>query len=909
MKTHRMVASWMWICLLICALSRASVFGQTPLPSAGSVESAIAIEDPNARIAALQKFLKLNTVPEQAQTAREAIVASWAQLADLQLAENNIERAVEYFYRALAVLPEKITDRFFDETVIRIPLAASVRGYRNEAAGLARQLEKRFAKEPSRLASLGEFYMTIEASTDAIHALETASKLAEEDARLHRLLGAAYRMGLRLDDAIAEYQFAVSFDANDKRAFYELANLYRAHGAYEDAIKLYRKQLEIEPKHSPSYKGLALAYLAQGNEEQTAAALNQARDLRGSAEEITGDIHLQTQLAFHYLAQNKIKQARQAAEASLLVEPRYSWARIATAEVDLAEGKYFEAERNLIAARNYAGFPTLFFTLGKLYLAVEDFDGALEQFAKAFSYSPQKQFTAKLGGALDVQADNLKELLAREHQASIFLAESPTKDETFKIAEALVRFNAYLRLIRTPLTVTPAIRQSRSEKGATKNPALADPETDRRLMEELDRAAMDLIEVESSRRSFRMLHIAERLAHSGLATGLAVEIADQALGLAEVATEADGSLRDYPNYDRNGRLAIFRGRALNAKGWALFKANKNGEADAALTEAAQAYGSLPEGRRAIWRLATVKETEGQLKEAMDLYIAGYEAPTAGSEIDVNRVVIESLYRKINGSLDGLNERLGVTTTASVARAVRADLTIRPNAKDSPAKAEPKAAAPGARKNSQPQLPGSSTPAPSTTNRDNSSITSRTETKLAEEPPQPVATAPPNQPVETKPVELPPSQTIASAPLNQPPETKLAELPPQSVTTDQFNQPPEPKPAVARGSRARLAQSTALNEPPESKPAETPVEPAPAAATNNAPIASKPVELPALDKVEFSITLPSMIDYNTHLSTLTIFGSFAIRPPLREEPAPPAPAPKVHTRKRRVTVPDDQPHNF
>ncbi|MCI0524634.1 MAG: tetratricopeptide repeat protein [Acidobacteria bacterium] len=907
-----MVVSLMRICLLICVAPCASAFAQTPLPPTGPIESAIAIEDPNARIAALQKFLKLNTVPEQAQTAREAIVASWAQLADLQLAENNIERAVEYFRRALAALPEKITDRFFDETVIRIPLAASVRGYRNEAAGLARQLEKRFAKEPLRLASLGEFYMTIEASADAIHALETAAKLAEEDARLHRLLGAAYRMGLRLDDAIAEYQFAVNFDANDKRAFYELANLYRAHGAYEDAIKLYRKQLEIEPKHTPSYKGLALAYLAQGDEEQAAAALNQARDLRGSAEEITGDIHLQTQLAFHYLAQNKIKQARQAAEAALLVEPRYSWARIGAAEVDLAEGKYFDAERNLIAARSYAGFPTLFFTLGKLYLAVEDFDGALEQFAKAFSYSPQKQFMAKLGGVLDVQADNLKELLAREHQASIFLAEPPTRDETFKIAEALVRFNAYLRVIRTPLTVTPAIRQSRGEKGASKNPAPADAQTERRLMEELDRAAIDFIEVESSRRSFRMLHIAERLAQTGVATGLAVEIADQALGLAEVATEADGSLRDYPNYDRNGRLAIFRGRALGAKGWALFKANKNVEAGATLTEATQAYGSLPEGRRALWRLATVKETEGELKEALDLYVAGYEAPTAGSEIDVNRAVIESLYRKINGSLDGLNERLGIGAAASVAQVGAAEPATRPNAKDLLAKAEPKAAAPGARKSSQPKLPDTPapSPAPLTTDRDNSSVTTPAETKPAEEPsPQPVAAAAPNQPVETKPVELPPSQTDATAPLNQPSETKPAELPPpQSIATAPLNQPPETKPAETRGFRARLARSTVLNEPLETKRAETPVEPAPEAATNNAPAAPKPVELPALDNIELSIPLPSMIDYYTHVSTLTIFGSFTIRPALREEPPPPAPAPKAHTRKRRVTVPDDQPPN-
>jgi hypothetical protein len=129
------------------------------------------------------------------------------------------------------------------------------------------------------------------------------------------------------------------------------------------------------------------------------------------------------------------------------------------------------------------------------------------------------------------------------------------------------------------------------------------------------------------------------------------------LGLAQVATEPEGSLREYPNYDRAGRLAIFRGRALSAKGWALFKAGKNREAAAALTESTQAYGPLPEGRRALRRLAAVKETLGELKEALDLYIAGYEAPASGSGSDVSRAVIESLYRKINGSLEGLDKLL------------------------------------------------------------------------------------------------------------------------------------------------------------------------------------------------------------------------------------------------------------
>jgi len=622
------------------------------------VAEILEIEDPAARAAVLRKFLETGNASEQIQTAREAVVKRRAQLAETALGQNNIDRATENFRRAVAGTPERVTDRFFEETVIRIPFALSARGYRNEAIDMARELERRFAKEPSRLAPLGEFYMTIEATGDAVRALEAASKLAGGDAKLDRLLGAAYRMTLRLDDAIAKYRLAASLDANDKRAYYELANLYRARGAYADAIEFYRKQLEVAPKHSPSYKGLALAYLAQGDEERMAAALDQARSFSGSAEEVTGDVYLQTQMAFHYLARNKLKQAQQAVAAALLAEPRYSWARIAAAEVDLYNERYFEAERNLIAAQSYANFPTLYFTLGKLYLAVEDFDGALEQFSKAFDYSPQRRFTARLGGALDVQADNLKELLSREHQAAIFLAEPPTKGETFKISEALVRFNSSLRAIKAAMNSSSTGETGDGGKGAAESAA----EARRGYVEEMERAAMDFIETEGSRRSFRMLSVAERLAQAGVSTGLAVELAEQALGLAQVATEAGGALREYPNYDRNGRLAIFRGRALSAKGWALFKAGKNQEAAAALTESTQVYGALPEGRRALWRLATVKETQGELKEALDLYIAGYEATGAGSGLD--RAVIESLYRKINGSLEGLDKRLQTSRDGS-----------------------------------------------------------------------------------------------------------------------------------------------------------------------------------------------------------------------------------------------------
>lgn len=649
-------------------------FAQTSAPAATaptatataprSFEEILALENPTERITALQQFLKTNPNGENANSAREALVASHAQLGEVQLGDNNIEKAFESFQRAIRALPKQISDRFFEETVSKIPMIVATRGYRAEAVLLGKTIEMRFASEAERLAAIGEFYLTIEASGEAIHALENAAQLAPEDGRLQRALGAAYRMGLRIDDAVAAYQLAVRFDPKDRRAYYDLANLYRSQGAYEDALKLYRKQLEIDPKHSASYKGLALAYTALGKDDQAAAALNQVRDLRGSSDEITQDILLQTQLAFYLLAQGKVKAARQAAEAALLIEPRFSWARIAAAEVEMADRKFFEAERHLLAAQQFANFPTLSFTLGKLYLIVEDFDGATEHLAKAFSYSPTDKFTTRLGGIRDMQSDELRDLLAPEHQAAIFLAEPPTSDELFKIAESLTRTDA--RLLNAKPRPTP-----NGEKGAGKarEKSKEEPENnDARNEAKLEQSVKGFVEAEASRRPFRALYMARRLAQAGRALPLAIELAGQALEVAETATEAEGSLPDLPNYDREGRLRTFRGRAYDARGWAEFKAGHNAAAVTALSEAVAAYGALPEHKEALRHLATAKETAGEFAVALEMYLAAYE-PADKNRADLNRTAIEVLYRKVNGSLNGLPERLGQPLSAKTAELI------------------------------------------------------------------------------------------------------------------------------------------------------------------------------------------------------------------------------------------------
>lgn len=614
-----------------------------------TLEAALATTDPAARLEALQKFLQAQPDSPQADTARAELTRTFAYLGETNLAAKNIDAAIQSFKQAIAAFPQKTDDKFFDEVAIKIPLAVSVRGYRTEAILLAREIEARFAKEAKRLTSLGEFYLSVEAPSEALRALHSAARLAPDNARIYRTLGAAYRVNLNLEEAATQYQRAIKADPKDSRAYFELGNLYRARGNYELAINLYNHQISLAPEHVPSLKGLALCYIAQDKENQAIEILTQA--VKFTNADLKQDYYFQTQLAMTYLARGKVGKARLAADAALVAEPRFSWARIAAAEVELAEGKYFEAERSVIAAMRYADFPTLHFMLGKIYLAVEDFEGALVEFNKAFSYKAEK-FQARLGGAVEAKAATVAELLAPERQASLFQAEPITNDVEFKLAENLVRLE-------------DAIHGARQSSSALLSAILINQTVNKNASAYLQKVTEDFVETEGSRKPFRWLYAAERLTQSGQALETVLQLTAQALDAAETVTAPDGSLRDYPNYDRDGRLRVFRGRTLTLRGRALLKLGRTREAIAALEQAVDTYGLIPERKNAQWQLAAAKENAGQTKAALDLYILAYEPPektSVGS--DLNRAVIESLYRKVNGSLDGLNERIGKARESS-----------------------------------------------------------------------------------------------------------------------------------------------------------------------------------------------------------------------------------------------------
>lgn len=847
LSVHNPTIKQLFFALFLLFSFGLGAFSQDTQPT---LDAALAVTEPAARIEALQNFLQAQPNAPNADAARTELTRSLAMVGETQLAEKNIDAAIQTFKQAIAAFPKQVDDKFFEETAARIPLAVSVRGYRTEAILLGREMEVRFAQEAKRLAALGEFYMSLEAASEALRALGNAVKLAPEDARIYRALGSAQRLNLNLDDAATNYKKAIKFDPNDRRAYFELGNLQRARGTYEVAVNLYNHQLSIDPQHAASYKGLALADLALGKDKLAEEAFAQAAKITNA--DLRQDYYLQTQIAFAYLTRGSIAKARQGAETALAVESRYSWAQIVAAEIDLSEAKYFDAERHILAAMRYADFPYLHFTLGKIYLAVEDFDGAIEQFNKAFSYKAGK-FQTRLGGSLDAKADNVAELLARERQASLFQAEPITTDIEFKLSETLTRFDE-------------AVRKSKQTSAGTVSSMVLNQASNKLAVAEAEKSTNEFVETEGSRKSFRQLYAAERLLQGSQTADVALKLAEQALDLAETATASEGSLRDFPNYDRDGRLRVVKGRALTLRGRALLKLNRKDEAVKSLSEAVDIYGTIPERNRAQWHLAMAKESAGQKEEALKLYLVAYEPPDKNSGgADLNRAVIESLYRKIHGSLAGLDEQIGRARETALL------------AKSTPPPVETKAESPApvtsekttvAAENAKPETP---VPTETVTPPATVEATPKSDNTVAEKNPEPAPVITPAAKVEA-PIELPETHLITLALVTE----EMAQLEiPFALQADAEDPVPPPviivaAPVVAEVAKPAEENKVAVTSSPgaeENKPSET-NKPAP----EETVAAEKPVSLtpeivlPKSPVVPY-LLLPALEDYAVNLMAL------------------------------------------
>jgi tetratricopeptide (TPR) repeat protein len=659
-----------------------------------------ALPSQDERIAQLEKLLI--RLPRGAavdgDAAREALMKEYALRGEQHLREGAPDKAARDFKSVMRVAPAEISDRTFDRFVFPMPIAMNTFGYRTESVDLMHSFEPRFASNPSRLIQIGFFYVQIEAPLEAVRILERAVKLAPNDHRAHNSLGTAYVINLRLDDAESEFKRAIELDPADEYANLNLGDISRARGDYEQAIAYYRAQIKIKSLDEEAHGGLAIALLATGRDEEAERQIAETSELGKT------DYRFFTELAYFYATRKKYKLAREMVEKAATIEPRYAWVHITKANIDALEGKMGDALSTMILAQKLGAFPTLNFELAKQLMSVDGYDQAIEVMTHSFKITEGGEFQATLGGVLGMRSPKLDMLLDREREASLFLNLQLTTALQYRLAESLLLMNYYLNkaiAARSPQgaargQVKPGAggrkttasrgtaRQQQGQPGAgaganaQSNPddQGSEPESRPRRAEtpisgalvlsagkdaglpgmaELFPIIKSFVTLDDGRQAYRMLWVARKLVEKDLALDAAIELARRAMAEADSATEPEGSMKDAPLLDRAGRKAIFLGRAEDAYGWALMKKGDTRGAIDHLTRSVAVYPPSGERKEALWHLAIATEEVGDDKRALDYYMAAYDP---GSPIaSVRHDQIAALYKKLNGTVDGLEEQL------------------------------------------------------------------------------------------------------------------------------------------------------------------------------------------------------------------------------------------------------------
>ena len=599
------------------------------------------------RVEKLKAFIEAHPTSSSITRATELLISAHAALGDEKLRAGDAAAGLEQFRQALAESPANVSDKLFNGVIAQLPLNIFLRGQRDAAIEMARAIETKFKDDPKRLLAIANFYLSIEQPDEAARIAEQAVKAAPDSAAAHRTLGAARHIALRLDEAAAEYARALELDPNFATARRSLADLRRAGGKPEEALSLYREQLKLDPKDIAARAGVVLSLLDLGKRDEANTELDAA------LKDEPRNLILLVGAAYWFAAHGDSARALELSQTAVRLEPRYTWSYITLARAMIADKHPLDAERAIRTARQYGRFPTLDYELANTLAASGLYDEAAEELARSFTIK-DGQIETQLAGRVPMRAESFIELLAPERRASIFQHGAADTEENASILKALLAFNT-------------AINQTSIKES------------------DVVAAAQAFAAGQDKMRAYRQLYAASRLLQHNVALPLVLELTEAAAGgieaaldapAATVATLSDelrtlraqafagGVMPVLPDVQSNILSSILRGRVEDITGWTLFNQNKAAEAAIRLRRAASV---LPPStiwlRTALWHLGVALEATGNPQDALNAYIKSYQ--NGGVQDPVRRAVIEGLYRKINGSLDGLDTKIGEANSISI----------------------------------------------------------------------------------------------------------------------------------------------------------------------------------------------------------------------------------------------------
>jgi uncharacterized membrane protein YgcG/tetratricopeptide (TPR) repeat protein len=593
------------------------------------------------RIDTLKSFIAAHPNSVALARANELLVVAHAMLGEQKMQGGDTEAGLQQFRAAISEAPADMSDRLFTEVIARIPMNLFLRGQRDAAYEMAHQAEALARTNAKRLLALAEFYLAMENPAEAGRIAEAAVQLAPDSAAAHQALGAARHIGLRLDQAENEYARALTLDPKSASARVALADLKRAGGKTEEALVLYREQLQADAKNNRARAGLILSLFELGRKEEAETELNSALADSDQAR----NLPLLVGAAYWFMAHNDAARGLDLAQKAVALEPRYSWGQIALARALVADKRPLQAERGLRFARQYGRFPTLDYELASMLAAVGLYDEAAQELARSFSLK-NGEIETKLAGRNAAHAASFTELLAPERRAAIFQTTVADTEANANMLKALMAFNSAL-------------------DGTSPNE------------DDLLAIAQEFIKGDDAMRAFRQVYVAGKFVQKNIALSSVVELMDQAMSGVEAALStpaatvavqaeelsdvraralAQGGIPDVPTAPRAALSGLFRGRIEDLAGLALFRLDKPAEAATRLRRAVvTSTEGTPLWRSTMWHLGAALEANGKNDQALLYYIKSY---VKGPPDPARRSVIENVYKKVNGTLDGLVDKIG-----------------------------------------------------------------------------------------------------------------------------------------------------------------------------------------------------------------------------------------------------------
>ncbi len=738
-----------------------------PRPSASSANNAdeseeveLTLTKPVAeRIAILKKFLDEHPDSTAKARALELLVSAHAAVGDELLKKSDSAGGVEHLLLAISEAPLDSSEKLFAGVISQIPLNLYLRGERAAADTAARNIVAKFGADPKRLLSVAGFYIAVERGEEAQQVAMQATKQFPDIAEAHQTLGMALHVSLRLDEAAAEYKRALELDPKAKVARRKLADLRRAFGKDEEALALYREQLTEDARDKAARAGVVLSLLDLGRTDEAGT------EMEAALQADPKNLPLLSSAAYWFAAHNQYDRAMDLANKAIEIEPRFTWSHIAMSRALIAQRNPLAAERVIRFARLYGKFPTLDYELANAMVSAGLYDEAAEVLTQTFRFN-NNQIEARLGGRIAARATNFIELLAPERQASLFQLTAADSESSARVLKGLLVF-------------------------ATSINAPAESINEHAIIA----AAKEFASGADAARAHREIYAASRLLQKGIGYQAAYELAESARTNADaaltvpaltIAVQADeyreiraralasGGTPEITEAPANILSNILRGHIEDISGWALFNSDK---ADEAVDHLNRAVNILPTGtpalRTSLWHLGAALERQGKKDEAISYYIKSYNA---GEPDPLRRSVIEKLYRQVNGSLEGLEQRIGDTGPALVSETTptRDETIAKPAATQETPVTNTPAAVSEPTPSPSPATEVTVTPAPSATPAPELIATPSPTPELKEEPqPLPLPSPTPEAAPAPSPSAVETSPSAAPSPEAKPAETPAA----------------------------------------------------------------------------------------------------------------------------------------